>query len=54
MPMLADSLAWLECRQFRTEECGDHYIIIGEVLDYVASEGEPLLFYRGQYGRLAR
>ena len=52
--MLTDSLAWLECRQFETHDCGDHYIIIGEVIDYVANDGEPLLFYRGQYGRLAR
>lgn len=53
-PRLSDTLAWLECRRFETHDCGDHHIVIGEVLDFESKEGEPLLFYRGQYERVAR
>ncbi len=52
VPQLEDYLAWFECRTFETHDCGDHYIIIGEVLDYEARQGSPLLFYRGSYQRL--
>ncbi len=52
VPQLADYLAWFECRTFETHDCGDHHIIIGEVLDYDARQGSPLLFYRGSYQRL--
>jgi flavin reductase (DIM6/NTAB) family NADH-FMN oxidoreductase RutF len=33
-------------------EAGDHTIYIGEVEHLEASEGDPLLFFRGQYRRL--
>jgi len=52
VPRLGGSLAWLECRTHAVHDSGDHYIIVGEVIDYAARAGEPLLFYRGQYGRL--
>jgi flavin reductase (DIM6/NTAB) family NADH-FMN oxidoreductase RutF len=52
VPKLANTLAWFDCRTHEVHECGDHYIIIGEVLDYEAYEGEPLMFYRGRYQRL--
>ncbi|MGH7458266.1 MAG: flavin reductase family protein [Longimicrobiaceae bacterium] len=50
-PVLADGLAWLDCRLRETLPGGDHTIFIGEVLDGDAKEGVPLLFYRGGYGR---
>ena len=53
VPRLNDTLAWFECARFETHDCGDHYIIIGEVLDYESQDGDPLLFYRGQYGQLS-
>lgn len=53
-PRLSDTLAWLECRHYETHDCGDHHIIIGEVLDFESKDGEPLLFYRGQYERVAK
>ena len=52
VPRLRESLAWFECRTYETLECGDHYVVIGAVLDYEATDGEPLLFYGGRYGRL--
>ena len=52
IPKLDESLAWFACRTFDVHECGDHHIIIGEVLDFEARQGSPLLFYRGRYQRL--
>ena len=52
VPRLMESLAWFECRTHQTLDCGDHFIIIGEVLAYEAADGEPLLFFGGRYGRL--
>lgn len=50
-PLLDDALAWLDCRVWATYEGGDHTIVVGEVLRADAREGEPLLYYRGGYGR---
>jgi len=48
-PMLHGALAYLECRLQSAEEAGDHTIFIAEVEDVVLREGDPLLFFRGQY-----
>lgn len=52
-PILQASLAWLDCRVRDVHEAGDHVIVVGEVVACGAREGEPLLFYRGGYRRLA-
>lgn len=49
VPLLDDTLAWFECRTHQIHDCGDHFIIVGEVIDYKACEGEPLLFFGGRY-----
>lgn len=51
-PILDSALAWLECRIYKTFEAGDHMIVVGNVTGGGMAEGEPLLFYRGRYGRL--
>jgi flavin reductase (DIM6/NTAB) family NADH-FMN oxidoreductase RutF len=50
-PVLADALAWVDCRVTSEVPGGDHVIFIGEVVAGDADEGEPLIFYRGGYGR---
>ncbi len=51
-PMINDALAWIECTIERVDEVGDHYFVVGRVLDLdVAHEGKPLIFFRGGYGR---
>jgi flavin reductase (DIM6/NTAB) family NADH-FMN oxidoreductase RutF len=50
-PVLRGALAYLECRLDSTQKAGDHTIFIAEVEDVVVREGEPLLFFRGQYRR---
>jgi flavin reductase (DIM6/NTAB) family NADH-FMN oxidoreductase RutF len=51
-PVLHGALAYLECRLHSTQEAGDHTIFIAEVEDAVIRQGEPLLYFRGQYRTL--
>jgi flavin reductase (DIM6/NTAB) family NADH-FMN oxidoreductase RutF len=51
-PLLRGSLAVFECRTYQVHDCGDHHIIVGQVLRFRGDEGEPLLFFGGQYRRL--
>ena len=51
-PVLHGALAYLECRLHSTQQAGDHTIFIAEVEDVVVREGEPLLFFRGQYRQM--
>ncbi len=49
-PILDDVLAWIDCRIERVVDAGDHWFVLGEVLDLDAKEGSPLLFFRGKLG----
>lgn len=53
-PLLEGVLGYVDCAIHTVHEAGDHYIVIGKVLDlgFGAAE-EPLLFYRGRYGGIA-
>lgn len=51
-PVLQGALAYLECRLHSAQPAGDHTIFIGEVEDVVVREGEPLLFFRGNYRKI--
>jgi flavin reductase (DIM6/NTAB) family NADH-FMN oxidoreductase RutF len=53
VPVLDDALAWVDCRVHADYDGGDHTIFVGEVLAAGAREGEPLIFHRGRYTRLA-
>jgi len=46
-PLVRGALAWMECRVLQAHPGGDHSIIVGEVLECEAEEGDPLLFFRG-------
>ena len=50
-PVLTDVLGHLECRTTDVCEGGDHTIFIGQVESADARAGEPLLYFRGAYGR---
>ena len=53
-PIIDGCLGYLDCRTVSEHHGGDHTIFIGEVLDArETSGGDPLVFYRGRYGRLA-
>lgn len=53
-PRVQDSLAWLECAIEDAHEAGDHWLVTAKVTDLEQGQGEPLLFYRGGFGGLAR
>lgn len=52
-PVLADALAFLDCRLHTTFPGGDHVIVIGEVVDLgLLREEQPLTFFRSAHPRL--
>jgi flavin reductase (DIM6/NTAB) family NADH-FMN oxidoreductase RutF len=51
-PVLHDALAYLECRLHTAQDAGDHTIFIAEVEDVVVREGDPLLYFRGEYRKI--
>ncbi len=56
-PILDQAVAWIDCTVEGVHEMGDHYFVLGRVVDLDAdpSEGDdaplPLLFYKGTLGR---
>jgi flavin reductase (DIM6/NTAB) family NADH-FMN oxidoreductase RutF len=52
-PLLPDALATFECRTHEIHDCGDHYIIVGEVTRFRSGDGQPLLFYGSAYRNIA-
>ncbi|MEU6482439.1 flavin reductase family protein [Streptomyces sp. NPDC046887] len=53
-PLLAGSLATLECRTHERVAAGDHTLVIGRVLatELPAPEARPLTYFRGRYHHL--
>jgi len=53
-PILKGAIAAFDCEIHSMYDGGDHIIFIGRVLRLKAGqEGNPLLYFRGRYGRLA-
>jgi 3-hydroxy-9,10-secoandrosta-1,3,5(10)-triene-9,17-dione monooxygenase reductase component len=50
-PLIAGSLATIECRLGTIHDGGDHELVTGHVVGLEIGEGSPLLFYRSGYGR---
>jgi flavin reductase (DIM6/NTAB) family NADH-FMN oxidoreductase RutF len=46
------SLAILRCHVDQLLPAGDHDLVVGEVVDFEGSGGEPLIFHRGAFGGL--
>jgi flavin reductase (DIM6/NTAB) family NADH-FMN oxidoreductase RutF len=53
-PVLHDALAYLECRLHTAQDAGDHTIFIAEVEDVVVRQGDPLVYFRGEYREIGR
>ena len=51
-PILVDALAYVDCRVVEVAAAGDHDLFIGEPLAGETYDGEPLIFYSGQYAQL--
>jgi len=50
IPVVADTLANLDCTVVQTHAAGDHTIFVAEVKEVIVAEGAPLLYFRGRYG----
>jgi flavin reductase (DIM6/NTAB) family NADH-FMN oxidoreductase RutF len=50
-PVLDGALAYAECLLRDTCKGGDHEILMGEIVAGDSHESEPLLYFRGRYGR---
>jgi flavin reductase (DIM6/NTAB) family NADH-FMN oxidoreductase RutF len=53
LPLIEGALAHLECVTVSRHVEGDHTILVGRVEEARNGAGEPLLYFRGKYGRLA-
>lgn len=51
--LLPGALVRLECRIVERLPGGDHVIVVAEVLGAEVADGDPLLYFRGRYARLA-
>jgi len=49
LPVIDDALAWVGCRLEQLVPGGDHTIGIGAVESAEASDGAPLIWFRGAY-----
>lgn len=49
VPVLVEALSWVVCELERLEPGGDHEIAIGRVTAIGLDEGDPLVWYRGEY-----
>jgi 3-hydroxy-9,10-secoandrosta-1,3,5(10)-triene-9,17-dione monooxygenase reductase component len=53
-PVIDGVLTWIGCQIETVHPAGDHYVVIGRVLELGdCSAQRPLLFYRGRYGTSA-
>lgn len=52
IPVLKDALVNLECRKTNAHDDGDHTIFIGEILKSNVRDGEPLVYFHGNYRKL--
>ncbi|MDX6591413.1 MAG: hypothetical protein QOJ13_609 [Gaiellales bacterium] len=46
------ALAILRCEVYGVHTAGDHDLVVGEVVDFEGSGGQPLIFHRGAFGGL--
>jgi flavin reductase (DIM6/NTAB) family NADH-FMN oxidoreductase RutF len=51
--VVPDALAVLDCEATEFIEAGDHVLVLARVRSFEHEEGEPLLFFRGEFGTLA-
>ena len=54
-PIFSESLAYIDCTLYNEFEAGDHTIYAGKVeqAEILQRDGEPLVFYEGQWGTVA-
>ena len=53
-PILEGVLAWIDCRIEEIVDAGDHWFVLGRVIDMECQDGDPMLFFRGKLGTFAK
>ena len=54
MPIIEESVAWIDCDLHAVHEAGDHFIVLGRVHALDAEHAKrPLLFFQGGYGQFS-
>jgi flavin reductase (DIM6/NTAB) family NADH-FMN oxidoreductase RutF len=53
VPRLSDYHACFECETHARYDGGDHTIFVGRVLEVDERPGDPLLFYKGRFSKIA-
>ena len=53
-PVLGQTLATLECRVVEEVTGGTHSVFLGEVQKANAADGDPLVYYRGKFGKFEK
>ncbi|MET1006654.1 MAG: flavin reductase family protein [Propionibacteriaceae bacterium] len=48
-PLIRGAAATISCTPWRSYDGGDHFIVIGQVVQAETTEADPLLFYRGAF-----
>jgi flavin reductase (DIM6/NTAB) family NADH-FMN oxidoreductase RutF/DNA-binding MarR family transcriptional regulator len=49
-PILQDCTTYLQCKNNEQYEIGDHWVFVGEVMEFETQTKEALLFHLGSYG----
>lgn len=49
-PLIAGSLAWVDCIVELVHSAGDHELVVGRVVDQQVLGGAPLIFYQSRFG----
>lgn len=52
-PVLAGSVAWVDCSLELAHSAGDHELVVGRVLDQQYKGGAPLVFFQSRFSTLA-
>lgn len=52
LPVLANVLANLECRKVNAHDNGDHTIFVGQIERATINDGEPLIYWHGNYRKI--
>jgi flavin reductase (DIM6/NTAB) family NADH-FMN oxidoreductase RutF len=52
-PFIDGAASFIECKEFKKIECGDHFIFVGEVVKINVDESKsPLLYFAKSYGEI--
>lgn len=52
--VIQHALTTMVCNMHSSHHVGDHTLYVGEVVDIGLNEGNPLTFFKGKYGTLAK